>query len=711
MKKPMKIMLIVIAVVLLIFVGISVFVKSYLTDERMRSLVSGLAEKSLNRKVSFGDIKISLFKGIVVKDFVVMEKDSAEAFIKSKDFVLKYQLLPLLTKRLVIDELSIVDPEIRMKKNPDGSFNFSDIAKSGEIPKEKKPKEGPAALPLTLNVKTITIRNAKIDYTDPAGKLQKAAINLNAELGITAISAQALASAGVFDVTLTEAMLKDRKQPLKDLKADISYKVEVDMASKKITVHSVDADVMNIPLTMQGNIEYAGEPGLSLDMNVKDLNLTKIRDFSAQFLPEGMTLDGNISLQLNVSKKPVKENPVSFNGLMKLTRVSFTHKGMRPVIDGTLKLTPEIITFEGFKLLAGQNSADVSGSVRDYRQYPDLNINIRSRSLVLDELFMPAPSPKKQEESTKAAAGAAGGGRGKEFEPMNLKMRVNAAIDIDKTRYKGIAITNFRSRYELKDNIFRITNLSGNTLSGSFALKANADLTKRGMQYNMNSDLNGIRIEDVVAAFAPKAKDKLFGILYGKTEISGAGTLPENIKRNLKGKGSFSIKDGVIKNAEVSSGLLIFLGLQELREIPMQKAEGRFTISDGIINLTSLIVSKDLILDEKGTVGMDEKLDIGLLAKVSDRLTPKLVSQSAITKFLSEEKGWTSIPLRLGGTIAKPSYAIDTKAVGKKAGETLQKKIGEELFKSLSKDKEKPAAPKEKKESAPEDLIKGLFGK
>ena len=161
----------------------------------------------------------------------------------------------------------------------------------------------------------------------------------------------------------------------------------------------------------------------------------------------------------------------------------------------------------------------------------------------------------------------------------------------------------------------------------------------------------------------------------------------------------------------MSSGLLTILGLQELREIPMQKAEGGFTISDGIITLSSLIVSKDLVLDEKGTVGMDEKLDIGLLAKVSDRLTPKLVSQSSIAKFLSEEKGWTNIPLRLGGTIAKPSYTIDTKAVGKRAGEMLQKKIGEEFFRSPSKDKEKPAAPKEKKESTPEDLIKGLFGK
>jgi AsmA protein len=120
--------------------------ESYLTDERVRALVSGAAEKSINRKVSFGEIKISLFKGIVVKDFVIMEKDSEASFIKTKDFILKYQLLPLLAKRLVIDELSIVDPEILIKKNPEGSYNFSDVAKSGEIPKEGKP-EGTAALP------------------------------------------------------------------------------------------------------------------------------------------------------------------------------------------------------------------------------------------------------------------------------------------------------------------------------------------------------------------------------------------------------------------------------------------------------------------------------------------------------------------------------------------------------------------------------------
>jgi len=184
----------------------------------------------------------------------------------------------------------------------------------------------------------------------------------------------------------------------------------------------------------------------------------------------------------------------------------------------------------------------------------------------------------------------------------------------------------------------------------------------------------------------------------------------ESIKRNLKGKGNFSVKNGKIKNAQVSSSLLGFLGLQDLREITMDKADGTFTVSDGIVSLTSLITSKDLILDEKGTIGMDEQLDLSVMVKASEKLSPKMLSQSSVSQFLSEEKGWTNIPLRVNGTLTKPSYAIDMKYAGKK----LQKRAEEELFNTLSGDKgkkDKGQPQEQKKDSRPEDLLKGIFGK
>ena len=718
MKKPLKIAIIILAVLLIFIAAASLFVKSYMTEERMRALVIEIAEKSLNRKAVLGEIKVSLFRGIVVKDFEIREKDAEKVFFKTKEFVLKYQFLPLFAKKLVIDKLSIEDVQVSVKTNPDGAYNFSDMAKPEKIEDRKEERDKAASLPVSLNVKTVTIKNAKLSYIDIAGKLKKADVIINAELGITGLSQNTLSSEGSFRSTITEALLRDGNKIFKDIKTDVRYKISLDMDAKQIAVHSVDANIVDIPVHVEGTVNYASGTAYSLAVKVPDCNLSKIRkDVISMFLPEAMVLGGSVSMLLNVNKKNDKERLLGVNGNVKMTKVSCTYKGTHLVLDGSVALTPEMMTLEGLKLIAGQNSADVSGTVRNYQEYPDLNVSIKSKSIDLDGFLVPAASSVKAQETAKGneqekkQSSAEGDDVKREMEPMNLKLKVTASLDIDKTRYKGISITNFRSRYELKNNVLTIPYLNGNTLSGAFALKGALDLTQRGTRYRITSDLNGVKIEEMIDAFAPKAKGKIFGILSGKTEITGAGTLPVNVKRNLKGKGAFAIKDGALRNAELSAGLLAILGLQDLREIPIEKANGRFTISDGTVNLATLIGSKDMIIDETGTVGLDEKLDLAILVKVSDRLAPKLVSQSSIASFLSGEKGWTSLPLGVGGTISKSSYGIDSKAVGKKVREGVQKKIGEELLKILPKSQGTPSGTQQKKGASPEDLIKGIFGK
>ena len=580
------------------------------------------------------------------------------------------------------------------------------MIKKDKSQEQKDDQEKAAGLPIDLNVKNITIKNAKLGYVDTAGKLKKADVIINAEMKITGLSKNALSSEGSIDTTIAEALLKDGNKNFKNIKTAVRYKIDVDMAAKQITLHSIDLDLMEIPVNIAGTVNYASGTAYSLVMKMPAYNLSKIKqDIAAAFLPQGMVLGGMVSMLLNIDKKPEKESPLNFNGNVKMAKASCAYKNMNLVLDGSIKLTPEIITLEGLKLIAGQNKADISGSVRNYKEYPDLNVNIKSQYIALDELFVSAPDSAKSQETAKDA------GVGKEPDPMNLKLKVNASLDIDKTVYKGISITNFTSRYELKNNVFTVPYLKGNTLSGAFAVKAGVDLAQKGTRYNMTADLNGVKIEEIINAFAPKAKGKLFGILSGKTSITGAGTLPANVKSNLKGNGEFAIKDGSLKNSELSAGLLAILGLRDMKEIPIDKANGNFTISDGVVNLTSLINSKDMSIDETGTVGMDEKLDLGILVKVSDRLAPKLVSQSSIATFLSSEKGWTSLPLRVGGTISKPSYGIDTRVVGKKVTESVQKKVGEELQKILQKDNKQPSATEQKKSSSPADRLRDLLGK
>lgn len=706
MKKTVKVLIITLSVLAIVFAGISLFVKSYLTDERIRSFVTEAAEKSLNRKVSLGKIKVSLFKGIVVRDFEVKEENGEDVFIKTKDFILKYQLLPLLSRRLVIDELSIIDPEVHIKKYPDGSFNFSGMARTGGTGKEgEKPEEKTSSLPVTLAVKAVSIKNAVIDYSEPEGDVKNVKLSINAALDIKGLSRKVLASEGKFEINILEVLLKDGRQPFGEIRTETVYDMEVDLASKKLTVNSLNAEIMGVPLSLKGTVAYDEEAAVQLDIKAPKLALSAVEEIFAGFLPEGMSLDGYLSLDLDINRPASKEGQLDLAGRLEMNKVSLSQKNIHPVLNGSVIIKPDSIKLEGVKLLSGSSTVDITGRIMDYLEYPDIRIDIKADMLNLDELIpggteteeakMPVQATKVQEEPG----------------PVKLELTARGDINIKKTVYRGVSITGLSTRYELKDNIFRIIKMRGDTLSGNFTVSSSLDLNRKGTRYRINADIRGIKLEDVTKAFAPKAKDKLYGTVTAKAEISGSGTIKESIKRNLKGNGRFSIADGAIKNDEVGRGLLMFLGLQELKEIEIQKADSRFTIAGGIINLTSLITNEDLILDESGTIGLDETLDMDINVRVSERLAPRLVSQSAISRFLSEEKGWSSIPLRVTGTLSKPSYSVDTRTIGQKAVEKFRKKVADKLLKILPGQKEESGEAGEKEGGSFDSLIKGIFGK
>ncbi len=706
MKKTVKVLIITLSVLAIVFAGISLFVKSYLTDERVRSFVTEAAEKSLNRKVRLGRIKVSLFKGIVVRDFEIKEENGEDVFIKTKDFILKYQLLPLLSRRLVIDELSIIDPEVHIKKYPDGSFNFSDMARAGGAGQEgKKPEEKTSSLPVTLAVKAVSIKNAVLDYYEPAGDIKNVKLSINAALDIKGLSREALASEGKFKINILEVSLKDGRQPFGEIRTETVYDIEVDLASEKLTVNSLNAEIMGVPLSLKGTVAYDEEAAVQLNIKAPEIALSTIEGIFAEFLPKGMSLGGYLSLDLDINRPDSKEGRLNLTGRLEMNKVSLSQDDIHPVLNGSVIIKPDSIKLEGVKLLSGSSTVDIAGRIRDYLEYPDIRIDIKSDMLNLDELIPGATETEEAKTPVQATTVR------EEPGPVKLKLTARGDIDIKKTVYRGLSITNFSGRYELKDNIFRIIKMRGDTLSGNFTASSSLDLNRKGTRYRINADIRGIKLEDITKAFAPKAKDKLYGTVIAKAEISGSGTIKENIQRNLKGSGQFSIADGAIKNDEVGRGLLMFLGLQELKEIEIQKADGRFTIAGGIINLTSLITNKDLILDASGAIGLDETLDIGINARISERLAPRLVSQSAISGFLSEEKGWSSIPLRVTGTLSKPSYSVDTRTIGKKAVEKFRKKVADELLKILPGRKEESGEAGEKEGGSLDGLIKGIFGK
>ena len=89
-----KILFLIIVAIAIIVITLIVFIKIYLTPERIKTFLVPYAEQTLNRKISIGEIKINLLKGIDVKDFAVKETDEKTDFVKCGDFILKFHLTP-----------------------------------------------------------------------------------------------------------------------------------------------------------------------------------------------------------------------------------------------------------------------------------------------------------------------------------------------------------------------------------------------------------------------------------------------------------------------------------------------------------------------------------------------------------------------------------------------------------------------------------------
>ncbi|MEJ2520432.1 MAG: AsmA family protein, partial [Desulfuromonadales bacterium] len=127
MKRFAKILAIVATVVIALMVVLVVLAKVVITPERVKQTVLPIVEENLQRKVELGDIEVSIFSGIGLNDLKVYDKDGSEVFVSTQRVQLDYQLLPLLGLKVVIDNVLVEQPKIRIVRAADGRFNFADL--------------------------------------------------------------------------------------------------------------------------------------------------------------------------------------------------------------------------------------------------------------------------------------------------------------------------------------------------------------------------------------------------------------------------------------------------------------------------------------------------------------------------------------------------------------------------------------------------------
>lgn len=173
MNKWLKILSWIIGALILLAVVLVVLANILITPDRVKGTLLPLAEKNLHRKIELGDIEVSFFSGIEIHGLKLYEKNSQDVFVSTDMVRLRYRLLPLLALKVVVDEVRLEKPQIRVVRLKDGSFNFTDLIGSAntemntELPSQalaSDDKEGRA--PINLLVSSLLLKDGQLVFVD-----------------------------------------------------------------------------------------------------------------------------------------------------------------------------------------------------------------------------------------------------------------------------------------------------------------------------------------------------------------------------------------------------------------------------------------------------------------------------------------------------------------------------------------------------------------
>ncbi len=272
MGKIGKVILGLAGITAVVIIGLSLFVRFYLTEERLKEIIIPQAEKSLGRPVDISGIKAGLFSGITVENVTIKEADNKADFLSVKKFVLRYDLMPLLQKKVVVSEIKIVEPRITIHRDKKGGFNFESLAVLAAAPEPSSATPAPvhepgletAALPLALTVNQISIEKAGLKFTDELGELPdvtaEANVNIGLEIGPDLAS---LRYQGDLNF-LVDAVYQELKPHVQGSGRFNQQQIAFD----------VDVDLDNEKAHIQGEVQnYAKAPDIRLDVLSKKLDI------------------------------------------------------------------------------------------------------------------------------------------------------------------------------------------------------------------------------------------------------------------------------------------------------------------------------------------------------------------------------------------------------------------------------------------------------
>ncbi|MEQ1775320.1 MAG: AsmA family protein [Burkholderiales bacterium] len=771
--KIVKYLLIACGGLLVVGGGVVAYIAATFNPNSYKPQVIQMVKDKKQRDLKLdGDIKLKFWPSIGAD----LGKISLSEFKSDKEFAavdslrVSLKLMPLLSKKLVVDEIEVKGVRATIVKFKDGRMNIDDL-----LSKEEKKQEQ-----FEFDIDHVAFENAALTYRDEAQGAQYALSNVNLKTGRIAPNVP-----GKIDLSMT---VKGNK-PKIDLGIALKTKLTFDLDQQVFSLQDMGfeakgaaADLSNLNVKASGGVlaklksgelttdklamamtGVSGKDNLDIKFEAPKLQITKdkasgekvtiaakitnpqgvtmanvvlpgIEGTAAAFKSAGMTLDLDIK-QGDQTIKAKVTSPLSGN--FQTQEISLAQLGINITATGP-NLPGKSISgnLNGSASVNGskqQVQANLAGKVSDSTIKAQVGVNGFAPPGVtfdveIDQLDLDRYAPQGQGAQASGGAGGKGGGADKPIDVSALRsLRANGKLRIGTLKVSNLKASNVRLEVKANGGRVDVSPLSANLYQGSMNGTVSVNAAVATPSFAIKQNLSGVAIGPLLKDLANK--DMLDGQGTVNVDVTTQGATVNALKRGLNGGASVNLRDGAIKGIDVAgtirnakAKLGSLKGQQTQAADKNQKTDfseltGTFAIRNGVASNNDLSMKSPLLrVGGAGDINIGED-SLNYLVKAT--LVGSLKGQDG--REASDLKGFT-VPVRATGPLTAPSFGLDYSAmltdnVKQQAEEKIKGKL-EGLLGGKKAATPAPAAAgspakggEAPKSGSTKDTIKGLFGR
>ena len=710
-----------------------------------------------------GDIKLKFWPsiGADLGKLALSEFQSDTEFASVENARVALKLMPLLSKKVVVDEVEIKGVRATVVKYKDGRLNIDDLLSKDE----KKEKDA-----VEFDIDHVRLENANLTFRDEGQRASYALSNVNLTTGRIAPNVP-----GKIDLSMTVQGDKPKINLGVSLKSKLTFDLEQQvfvLEGLGLEAKGQAADISNLNGKVSGSItaklksgEFAtsalsaavtgtsGKDNFDIKLDAPKLLVTQakatgdkvtvvakitnpqgttqanvvlpgIEGTAQAFKAAGMTLD----LDMKQGDQTIKARVTSpLSGNFQTQQINLPQLGIAITATGP-NLPGKSISgnLAGSASVNGskqQVQANLAGKVSDSTIKAQVGVNGFAPpgltfDVDIDQLDLDKYAPQG------GAKPAAGGGAEKPFDLTGLRaLRASGKLHIGTLKASNLKASNIRLEIKAAGGQVSVSPLSANLYGGAMNGVVSVNAAPATPQFAIKQNLSGVSIGPLLKDLADK--DMLDGKGAVNMDVRTQGATVSALKRALNGGASVNLRDGAIKGIDIAgtirdakATLGSLTGQQTKQADASKKTEfselsGTFAIQNGVAHNNDLSLKSPLLrVAGAGDINIGDDT-VNYLVKAS--VVGTLSGQDG--RGLNELRGVT-VPVRATGPLKAPSFSLDfnamlTDTVKQKAEDMVKDKLQESLFgkKPAATGSAPGATPAPSGRDAAKDVLKGIFGR